>query len=135
MPDLAEIKARTRRAIHGRLAVPALYYPNGSLDDPADPPVEGITVRWHNKIDTTGDLDGSYGSVIEGIDRLIFLRSNIADVNAARVLADPDAELISLRRGALVEIAGYQDALFHLDSEEPADGPEEIAWVVARQRT
>lgn len=133
MPDLVEIKARTRRAIHGRLAVSALYYPGGSLDDPADPAVEGITVRWHNKIDTTGDLDGSYGSVIEGIDRLIFSQTNLDEVNAERI--ENDLDPISLARGALVEITGYQDAYFSLDSQEPADGPEEIAWVVARQRT
>ncbi len=135
MPDLVEIKTRTRRAIHGRLAVPALYYPNGSIDDPDDPAVTGITVRWHNKIDTTGDLDGSYGSVIEGIDRLIFSLSEIAELNEARGLEDPPLPPITLARGAMVEIEGYQDALFNLDSLEPADGPEEQAWVVARQRT
>lgn len=133
MPDLSEIKARARRAIHGRLAVPVRYYPDG---DRTEEPVEGITVRWHNKIDTTGDLDGQYGSVIEGIDRLIFSISNIEAVNSdrAETPADPPLEPISLARGALVEIEGYQGAIFALDSQEPADGPEEIAWVVARQR-
>lgn len=131
MPDLAEIKARARRAIHGKLAVPALYYPTGDL---TEAPVEGVTVRWHNKIDTTGDLDGQYGSVIEGIDRLIFSITNVAEVNEDRAIQDPPLAPISLRRGALVEITGYQGALFSLDSQEPSDGPEEIAWVVARQR-
>lgn len=128
MVDLVEIKSRARRAIHGKLAVPAM------LIDEDNPLGVAITVRWHNKIAEVGDLDGEYSSVIEGIDRLIFSDSEIAAINEARAAQDPPLAPLVLSRNAEVSIPGYKGATFDLDSQEPADGPEETVWVVARRR-
>lgn len=125
MSDLAEIKLRMRRAIHGRLAVPALFSFGLIQDVP-------ITVRWGNRIDTTGGLDNSYGEIIDGIDRLIFLDSDIAAVNAARAIdALPP---VVLQRTAQITIPQYKNARFGLDQLSPSDGPEETVWVVTRLR-
>lgn len=133
MPSIADIKNRARRSIHGRAAVPCLLtdptHPTGLLL-PEDGPV--LTVRYHTKLDTTGGLDGDYGEVIDGIDRLVFFDDNVADVSAALVAAG-EAPLI-LQRGALVTIPAYKGLRFTLDNQEPPDGPAETAWAVARSR-
>ena len=133
--SIADIKAQARRAIHGRLGVSAQLFddahPDGLLyaEDYTGP---RLTVRYHNKIDTNGDLDGDYASVIEGIDRLVFLDENVADVSAALV-ANGEAPLV-LAREAEIKIAEYKDLRFSLDTQEPPDGPLETVWVVARLR-
>lgn len=104
------------------------------LIDDDNPFGVAITVRWHNKIAEAGDLDGTYSSVIEGIDRLIFSDSEIVAINEARAAQDPPLDPIALTRGAEVSIPGYKGATFDLDSQEPSDGPEETVWVVARRR-
>lgn len=133
--SLADIKARTRRALHGRLAVSAdlvdADHATGLLfaED-----YEGarLTVRYHNKLDRSGDLDGDYAEIIEGIDRLVFLDENVAEVSDA-LEANLEAPLM-LSRGARVTIPEYKDLVFVLDSQEPPDGPSETIWVVARKR-
>jgi hypothetical protein len=129
MRDLADIKAQQRRRLHQRAAVPALLYGEGLPDEGI-----AVTVRWHNKITQGGDLDGDYATIIEGIDRLIFSDSEIAEINAERLEADPSDDPITVQRGQWIEIEKYKGAIFDLDSREPADGPEETVWVVARRR-
>lgn len=133
MPSVADLKNRTRRFIHGRAAVPCLLrdptHPEG-LALPEGAPV--LTVRYHTKIDTTGGLDDTYGEVIDGIDRLVFLDDNVAAVSDALVAAG-EAPLI-LQRGATVTIPAYKGLRFTLDNQEPPDGPAETAWAVARSR-
>lgn len=132
--SLADIKARARRGIHGRLAVSCLYkdqdHPDG-LDLGVDATV-GLTVRFHNKIDRNGDLDGDYSEIIEGIDKLVFLDENVAEVSAALV-ANGEPPL-TLSRTGVVTIPEYKGIIFALDSEEVADGPAETLWLVARKR-
>lgn len=125
--SLADIKARARRAIHGRLAVAARL-----VDDAHPEGVDGLTVRYHNKLARNGDLNGDYAEIIEGIERLIFLDENVAEVSAAQVAAG-ECPLV-LSRGAEITIAGYKGITLVLDSQEPPDGPAETAWVVARVR-
>lgn len=133
--SLADIKARARQAIHSRGAVPALLvdedHPDGLVfaDDYAG---GGLLVRYHNKLDRSGDLDGDYSEIIDGIDRLIFLDSNVADVSAALV-ENGEAALV-LSRGAQITIPAYKGLTFSLDTKQPPDGPEETVWVVARVR-
>jgi hypothetical protein len=133
--SLADIKAQARRAIHGRLAVSAQLvdddHPDGLIfaDDYAG---IGLTVRYHNKIDRNGDLDGDYAEIIEGIDKLVFLDENVAEVSAA--LVANGQEPLALTRGAEITIAQYKGLTFILDSQQPPDGPSETVWVVARQR-
>lgn len=134
--SLIDIKARARRAIHRKLAVPVTSFkdeehPDGlAFGDLVSPPT--LTVRYHNKLARDGNLDGDYAEIIDGIDRLIFLDENIAAVSAALVEAG-EAPLV-LSRGAEVLIQPYQGLRFTLDTQEPPDGPLEIAWVVARSR-
>jgi hypothetical protein len=132
--SLVDIKERTRRAIHGRLAVSCTYvdddHPDGLLI-PEEAGVE-LTVRYHNKLTRGGDLNGDYADVIDGIDRLIFLDENVAEVSAALVEA-AEAPLV-LARAARVTIPGYKGLIFTLDTQEPPDGPLETSWVVTRQR-
>lgn len=135
MPTLDEIKSEARQRIHGCAAVFATLvdedHPAGLIFD-EDYTGSGLTVRYHSKIDTTGDLGGDYGEVIDGIDRLVFLDSNVAEVSAALVL-NGEAPL-SLARASVVTIPGYKGLKFTLDSQEPPDGPDETVWVVARTR-
>ena len=133
--SLVDIKAKARRAIHGKLAVPASYvdedHPDGLIfaDDYAG---GGLTVRYHNKLDRSGDLDGDWAEIIDGIDKLIFLDENVAAVSAALV-ENGEAPLV-LTRGAQIVIAGYKGLTLNLDSQEPQDGPSETRWVVTRVR-
>lgn len=133
--SLADIKDKARRAIHGRLAVAAQLtdddHPDGLIfaEDYAG---TGLTVRYHNKIDRSGNLDGDYAEIIEGIDKLVFLDANVAEVSAALV-ANGQAPL-ALSRGAEITIPQYKGLTFQLDTQEPPDGPSETVWVVARIR-
>lgn len=133
--SLADIKAKARRSIHGRAAVPALLvdpaHPAGLLlgEEYAGP---GFRVRYHNKIDRSGDLDGDYSEIIDGIDRLVFNDENIAAVSAA--LVENGQPPLVLQRGAVVTIPEYKGLRFTLDSQQPPDGPLEVVWVVARSR-
>lgn len=132
---LDEFKATRRRALHALAAVSATLvdddHPTGLIfaDDYAG---EGLLVRWHNQLVRTGDLGGDYAEIIDGIDRLVFLDSNVAEVSAA--LVDNSEAPLVLQRAAVVTIPGYKGLKFTLDSQEPPDGPEETAWVVARTR-
>lgn len=133
--SLADIKANARRAIHGKLAVSASYvdedHPDG-LIFAEDYVGTGLTVRYHNKIDRSGDLDGDYAEIIDGIDRLVFLDENVAEVSAALEL---NGELpLVLSRTGVVTIAEYKGLRFALDNQEPPDGPLETIWGVARLR-
>lgn len=133
--SLADIKEAARRAIHGKLAVPANLvdedHPDG-LIFAEDYTGSGLTVRYHNKIDRTGDLNGDYSEIIDGIDKLVFLDANVAEVSAALV-ANGEAPL-ALSRTAEVTIPAYKGIVFTLDSQQPPDGPSETLWVVARKR-
>lgn len=132
--SIADIKLKARRAIHARLAVAVDLvdedHPDGLIF--ADDFTGGLTVRYHNKLSREGNLDGDYSQIIDGIDRLIFLDENVAEVSAALV-ANGQPPLV-LSRGAEIEIAQYKGLVFALDSQEPPDGPAETAWVVARIR-
>lgn len=133
--SLADIKRKARRLIHGRAAVAALLtdddHPTGLIFPPA---YTGpyLTVRYHNKLDRSGDLGGDYAEIIDGIDKLVFYDPNVAEVSAALVAA---GELpLVLTRGATVTIPEYKGLRFTLDTQEPPDGPDETLWVVARSR-
>lgn len=133
--SLVDIKTRARQAIHSRGAVPALLVDDDHPDGLAfgdGYTGSGLMVRYHNKIDRSGDLDGDYSEIIDGIERLIFLDSNVAEVSAALV-ANGEAALV-LSRGAQITIPGYKGLTFTLDTKQPPDGPEETVWVVARVR-
>lgn len=97
--------------------MPALYF-TGPLAVDSVP----VMVRWHNKIDSAGDLDGQYGTVIDGVDRLIFLEDDLTD----RLVP------VQLARNGEVVIPEQDNATFSLDQLDPGDGLGEIIWTVAR---
>ncbi len=131
--SLVDIKNRARRAIHNRLAVPV------DVIDSAHPtglilPLTGpkLTARYHTKLDRTGGLDDDYAQIIDGIDRLVFLDANVAEVSAALV-ANMESALVLAAKTVII-IPGYKAMRFKLDNREPPDGPAETAWTVARVR-
>ncbi|EPS7029911.1 hypothetical protein IPC622_22590 [Pseudomonas aeruginosa] len=110
--SFAEAKAQLRRAVHSTLGV-AAFYQDDSMSTP-----QPIRVRWHSKIARFGDLESSgWAERIEGIDRVIF--------------AAADARQLNVRYAGRVTIPEYGIELI-LDAKEPADGPEEEIWLVAR---
>jgi hypothetical protein len=119
--DMAEIKSQSRRVIHDRAAVSAIYTgPKGSGV------IGAPTVRWHNKIVRPGaQPDGYDVTIIEGINRLIFNISQLATAGLGGV------PLVLARTG---EVAVESlNATFVLDALEPGDGPESIYWAVSRK--
>lgn len=116
---MADIKTRARRAIHDRAAVPALYFATPDATESVE-----ITVRWHNKIAASGDLDGQYAQALDAVDRLVFHQDNLND-------PERDAPVVLKYAGEVV-IPEYENTTFSLDQREPTDGPSEVIWTVAR---
>ncbi|HGE7063275.1 TPA: hypothetical protein ACGCAJ_004704, partial [Serratia marcescens] len=72
--NFAAVKAKARRDVHASLSVSARYesYTGEVVDD--------LSVRWHNKQALLGDIEnGGYASVIEGIERIIFMRAELQE--------------------------------------------------------
>lgn len=114
----AMIKAKARRDVHASLSVSARYE-SYSLDHSDD-----ISVRWHNKMAILGDIDNNgYANIIEGIERIIFMRSEI------------EAKNIKLEEGDTITITdyGFDNVRLVLKSQEPIVGPVEVIWQVARE--
>lgn len=117
MANLAEIKARARKAVHTAFSVSASHKAYG-----ADTPT-AVTVRWHNKLvlQGNGTSDG-YASTIEGIDRLVFDIDELAEKG------------ITLERGDTITMGPlYQNVVLVLEEKEPVTGPVEQKWWVARK--
>lgn len=116
--DFAQLKSQARQALHDAMAVPARY-----IDDDLVMPVD-LTVRWHNKIDRFGDLvDTGYSEVIEGVNRVIFNRPQLA---ARGVQLQAGGELV-------ITSPGYDGVTLVLASMEPHAGPVEEIWLVAQR--
>lgn len=115
--SFADFKRQSRREVHATFAVAALY---------SDTVVTGVgvTVRYHNKILRTGNLQNSgYADIVEGIDRLIFDDAEMA------------SKVLTLRRDGIVTIPEYGGAAFILDTRDVQDGPVEVAWNVVKVDT
>lgn len=113
----ALIKAKARRDVHASLSIAARY------ESYSQDVVEDIAVRWHNKIALMGDLDsGGYANIIEGIERVIFMRSELT------------AKGITIEEGdsLVITAPGFENARLILKEREPIVGPEEVIWQVAR---
>lgn len=113
---ITELKAKTRRAIHGVFSVRAQY------QDFTMAAAVDITVRWHHRIDRFGDIEsGGYAEQIDGIERAIFNREELAEKG------------VVLRRRGLVTLTEgeWGGAVLRLDTKEPRDGPVEEIWGVA----
>lgn len=116
----AEIKAKARRDVHASLSVSARYESYSQ-----EVVVDDLSVRWHNKQQLVGDMDnGGYAQMIEGIERVIFLRS---ELQAKGVEVEEGDTLI-------ITAVGYDNVALVLKTREPIVGPEEVIWQVARAR-
>ena len=109
--DWQSVKARTRRAVHDTFGGDAKYF------DSMQPEI-ALVVRWHNKIQVGGDLDGGYAETIEGIERVVFDREELA------------AKGVTLRNNGMVIMA--DGTRLTLGTQEPIVGPIEVVWQVAR---
>lgn len=124
--DLSETKRKARQALHGLAGVAALY--TGPQDD-AEPVT--LYVRWHNKTARpVGDLEnGGYSEILTGIDRLVFLQTNL---DAPLQPDGTTADAVTLAHRGSVEFEQYGITL-SLDVQEPSDGPENVYWTVVRE--
>lgn len=116
--NFARIKAKARRDVHNAFSVAATHtnVASGVL-------TENLSVRWHNKLVMLGDLqDSGYANVIEGIERIIFDRTELATLG------------LTLQRGDVITIVadGFENAQLILEEREPIVGPIEVKWQVAR---
>lgn len=118
MRNFAAIKAKARRDIHDAMSVAAEHV---SASSNTRTP---LSVRWHNKLVLLGDSqDSGYSNVIEGIERIIFLRSELSGAG------------VNLQQGDAVVITaeGFENAELILTVKEPVVGPTEEAWQVVRR--
>lgn len=132
--SLEDIKTQGRRAIARLASLSADLidedHPEGLVfsDSYAG---SGLMIRFHNKRNLTGGLDGDYSQIIDSIEKLVFSDENVAEVSAA--LVENGQEPLVLSRNARIEVRAVKGSVFILDSEEPADGPIETIWVTARE--
>lgn len=116
--SILAIKTAARQAIHDRLSFVVTYTDdhgrNGRSVD--------LNVRWHGKINNQGEAPGAaYAEVIEGIDRLIFDRGQLAALNVTLH-----------RKGVVLFPAEMGNIDWTLETQEPDDGPVNRSWIVAR---
>lgn len=115
---LAALKARARKALHGAFSYEARY-----KDDTLNAAVP-VKARWHNRIVLLGDYqDGGYANIIDGIERVIFDRDELAK-----------AGITPIETGTVTILDHNLDvmAVLTLDSREPYVGPVEEKWQVKR---
>ena len=108
-------KTMARQAVHDMLAVPCVY-----LDRQGGILADGLTVRHHTRIATIAPGVDDYAGIIEGINRLVFDRTQLVG--------------ITLVRGNLIQIPDYGITL-ELDQREPDDGPVNAYWSVVEPQS
>lgn len=115
---VAATRADALAAIHAQFAHDALY------TDAANPVPVPLTVCWHGQnVHPIGDLGGGgYAEILERVDRLGFLKSELS-------AALDGGGLVPVRNGT-VTFPGLGDSAFALDTQEPARGPVRVFWHV-----
>ncbi len=104
-----------RRDVHAAFAYVATYE-----DDTVIVPVP-ITVRWHDKTERVGNINGGdYAEILSTIEHLLFNSEEI------------DTKGITLVRGGLIKLTEFGDYELQLDALDPPDGPIKIVWSVVR---
>lgn len=126
---IAQIKAKSRHALHKRMAVSA-FYEDHALPEPVE-----LTARWHTKLSLAGKAeDGFDATIVEGINRLVFQSVELTSAGRAeRDLAPlPDGvDSFELQKGGKVTLPDI-GLSFELDHEEEPDGPLNIYWGVVQ---
>lgn len=123
--DWSSIKASTRRAVHDTFKVRALY------QDRTMPQPVSVSIRWHNKIGIIGqETNQGYAEVIEGVDRIIFNREELAKTLYSTGTGLP---VTPIKGGTVTLLDDYYNrAVLCLDSREPIVGPVDEVWNVVR---
>lgn len=114
--DFAAAKARVQRIVHDTLAVDATYE-----DTTLTVPVP-LRVRWHDKLVTTGDLNGDgYPVSIDSVDRVFF---DVAELAAKNV---------TITRGGSIKFnAGYfAGIVLVIDTRDPKSDAAREIWYVS----
>lgn len=127
MGRFAEQKAKARKAVHAAFSYAATYQDN-TLDAPVP-----VSVRWHSKMVVLGDFqDSGYASVIEGIQKIIFMRDELEAISYVK----NGVELYGIvpRPHGVVTITepGFGLPQFSLEVQEEFVGPLEEKWQVKR---
>jgi hypothetical protein len=112
--SFAEAKANARRAVHATFGVRALF-----KDTPTSTPVE-LSARWHSRLVLEGVIDGAGAQVIEGVDRVVFDREELA------------AKGVAPKYGDIVTFPDYGNFEVQLAERQPYDGPVSEIWGVVR---
>lgn len=113
--DFTSAVAAMRKTVHAVMSTPAEYQAPGSTVR------QGVSVRWHDKLVLNGNIgDTGYADVIEGIDRAIFDRDQLAQ-----------ASIVLLRGGKIHLPAAYNGAVLTLEALEKTDGPVNVTWKVS----
>lgn len=113
--DFTSALAGMRKIVHATMGHAAAY----SYGVQA---AQAVTVRWHDKQVLQGALgDAGYSEVVEGIDRLIFNKTELV------------ANSVVLNRGGKITLgAQWNNVVLNLEALEPTHGPEEVIWKVSR---
>lgn len=111
-----EIMAAARRVVRSTFAENAVYtHPNRGMTEAP------ISVSWHNRLAIQGNLDNTgYTDLIEGVNRAIFNREELAQKN------------LVLYKGGQVKLTDSlnEGVVLILDSMEPHVGPVNEIWNV-----
>lgn len=100
--------------VHDTFAVPATYL------DSTMAAAETVAVRWHNRLNLSGfgNLDGGgYAQVLEGINRIVFDRDELA------------AKGLEIHNRGVVTIPKLGMS-FRLDTQDADSGPLVQTWTV-----
>jgi hypothetical protein len=110
---MEEYKRGARQALHDAMFASGSYIPpNGDAGDAVP-----VKVRWHNRMQISGERSSDDVAILEGINRLIFNSDNLAELG------------LTLEQLGTVEIVGYNKT-FRLDYAEEGDGPLNVYWSV-----
>lgn len=113
MPNWAALKAKLNVTVHQTFAVEATYTAPGGPSVP-------ITARYHSKIDPSGIGEVDFAQVLEGINRIVFLRAELA---AAGIVPG---------HNGMVHFVPY-GTTYSLDTEDPRTNANSVAWLVVPQ--
>lgn len=114
------MKAALRTGVHTAFALPCVFQAKAGGD-----PVTTLTVRFHDKNRTGGEIGGGgWATVQEGVTNVVFNRDELALYAIEPVKFDT------------VTFADYfadgDDLVVKLQVKEPYDGPVEEKWTVSQ---
>lgn len=114
--DFSEALGKMRRVVHDTLSLPATYQ-DSTLDSPVP-----LRVRWHTKLNMTGDLENDgYAQFIEGIESIIFDREELLRLGVT----------IRERGKVTITASNFSGQIIMIGPKDPLYGPIEEVYKVA----